>query len=98
MFVYELSSRGFEPSCSHLYILIFDQIFFSRQVKRLAIITHQDGIYELPRELPKDLRTLRKLRKISKMSIAQFFCENKSLVNTRKKSLEKQKLISAVLY
>ena len=36
--------------------LMFYQIFFSPQVKRLAIITYKHGIYELPQELPNDLR------------------------------------------
>ena len=31
-------------------------IFFSPKVKQSAIITYKYGIYELPRELPKDLR------------------------------------------
>ena len=32
------------------------QIFFSRQVKRWVIITNKHGIFELPHELPNDLR------------------------------------------
>ena len=35
---------------------MFYQIFLSPQVKRCAIITDKHGIYELPHELPKDLR------------------------------------------
>ena len=35
---------------------MFYQIFFSPQVKRCAIITYKHGIYELPHELPNDLR------------------------------------------
>ena len=35
---------------------MFYQIFLSVQVKRCAIITYKHGIYELPHELPKDLR------------------------------------------
>ena len=42
--------------------LMFYQVFFSPQVKRCAIITYKHGIYELPNELPKDLR----LRKFSR--------------------------------
>ena len=44
------------------------QIFLSRQVKRCAIITYKDGIYELSHELPNDLslRKLGNLRKASK--------------------------------
>ena len=39
------------------------QIFLSPQVKRWAIVTYKDGIYELPHELPNDLK-LRKTRKL----------------------------------
>ena len=35
---------------------MFYQILLSPQVKRLAIITYKYGIYELPHELPNDLR------------------------------------------
>ena len=37
-------------------MLMFYQIFLSPQVKRWAIINYEHGIYELPHELPKDLR------------------------------------------
>ena len=37
-----------------------EQIFFSPQVKRSVIISNKHNIYELPHELPNDLR-LRKL-------------------------------------
>ena len=40
--------------------LMFYQIFFSPQVKQSAIITYKHGMYELPHELPNDLR-LKKL-------------------------------------
>ena len=46
---------------------MFYQIFLSPQVKRCAIITYKHGIYELPYELPNDLR-LRKLENIRKLS------------------------------
>ena len=36
--------------------LMFCQIFLSPQVKRWSIITYKHGIYELPHELPNDLR------------------------------------------
>ena len=36
--------------------LMFYQIFLSSQMKRCAIITYKHGIYELPHELPNDLR------------------------------------------
>ena len=39
---------------------MFYEIFFSPQVKRCAIITYKHGIYELPHELPNNLRNRRK--------------------------------------
>ena len=51
---------------------MFYQIFLSPQVKRCAIITYKHGIYELPHELPNDLRLrkldLRKLGNLTKVS------------------------------
>ena len=35
---------------------MFYQIFLSPQVKRIVIISNEHGIYELPHELPNDLR------------------------------------------
>ena len=35
---------------------MFYQIFLSPQVKRCAIITYKNCIYELPHELPNELR------------------------------------------
>ena len=35
---------------------MFDQIFLPPQVKLCAITTEKHGIYELPQELPNDLR------------------------------------------
>ena len=47
------------------------QIFLSLQEKRYAIITYKHGMYELPHELPNDLRLreldLRKLGKCLKI-------------------------------
>ena len=40
---------------------MFYQILLSPQVERPAIITYKHGVYELPHELPNDLR-LRTLR------------------------------------
>ena len=37
-------------------ILMFDKIFVSPQVKRIVIISNKHGIYELPQELPNDVR------------------------------------------
>ena len=45
---------------------MFYQIFLSPQVKRYAIITYKHGIYELPYELPKNLR-LRKVLKLHRI-------------------------------
>ena len=36
--------------------LMVEQIFLSPQVKRSVIISNKHGIYELPHELPNDLR------------------------------------------
>ena len=36
--------------------LLLYQIFFSPQVQKSLIISNKHGIYELPDELPKDLR------------------------------------------
>ena len=35
---------------------MFHQIFLSSEVKKLEIITYKHGIYEMPRELAKNLR------------------------------------------
>ena len=35
---------------------MFYQIFLSPQVKCSAIISNKQGVYEVPHELPKDLR------------------------------------------
>ena len=52
---------------------MFYQIFLSPQVKRWAIITYKNGIYELPHELLDDLRLkdLRKSENIRKVSKRQ---------------------------
>ena len=48
---------------------MFYQIVLSPQVKRWTIITYTHGIYELPHELPNDLRLdLRKLGNMRKVS------------------------------
>ena len=42
-----------------IFIIFWDsqnQTFLSPQVKRCAIISSKHGIYELPQELPNDLR------------------------------------------
>ena len=39
---------------------MFYQIFLSPQVKRCAIITYKHGIYELPNELPNELKAIRR--------------------------------------
>ena len=45
---------------------MFDQIFFSPQVKRSVIISSKNGMYKNPHELPNNLR-LRKLGRIKKI-------------------------------
>ena len=45
---------------------MFYQIFLLPQVKQILIISNKHGIYELPHELPNDLR-LRKLKSIKKI-------------------------------
>ena len=47
---------------------MFDKIFVSPQVKRIVIISNKHGIYELPHELPNDLRKLGNIKKISKLN------------------------------
>ena len=47
---------------------MFYQIFLSPQVKQCAIITYKHDIQELLHELPNDLRLLRKLGNIKKVS------------------------------
>ena len=46
---------------------MFYQMFFSPQVKRCAIITYKQGIYELPHEFSNDLENVRKLSKPHRM-------------------------------
>ena len=45
---------------------MFYQTFLSPQVKRCAIITYKHGVYELPHELPNDLR-LRNYQELSEI-------------------------------
>ena len=47
-------------------LFMFYQIFVSPLVKRCAIITYKHGIYQLPQELPNDLRTT-KVSKLHRM-------------------------------
>ena len=53
-------------------IIFSDFLILSPQVKQSVIITNKHSIYELPHELPNDLRVKtqdpRKLGKISKIS------------------------------
>ena len=51
---------------------MFYQIFLSPQVKRWAIITYRHGMYELPHELPNDLR----LSRSAKMKVLLRLSEN----------------------
>ena len=48
-----------------LDFLMFYQILISPQVKRSAIVSKKDGIYEFPQEFPNDLRL--KCQEISKL-------------------------------
>ena len=45
---------------------MFYQIFLSPEVKRWAIITYKHRIYELPHELPNDLK-LGNIRKVPQL-------------------------------
>ena len=49
-------------------VLMFYQIFLSPQVKRRAITSNKQSVYELHYELPNDLRLLRKIKRISKLA------------------------------
>ena len=73
--------------------LIFYQILLSPKMKRCTIITYRHGIYELPHELPKDLKLrilgnweilAKCLHCIKWYSSAHSFCQNKNFVNTSK--------------
>ena len=60
---------------------MFYQIFLSPQVKRWAIITYKHGIYEVPHELPNDLRLrklgiIRKVSKLDRMKVLLILAEN----------------------
>ena len=48
---------------------MFDQIYLSAQGKRCAIISYKHDIYELPHELPNNLRKLGNIRKVSKLRL-----------------------------
>ena len=57
---------------------MFYHIFLSPQVKRWAIITYKHGIYDLPHELPSDLRiTSQEIRKYQESVVTP---QNDSLV------------------
>ena len=90
---------GTEYASTIIFIIFWDFLMFyqflcSLQVRRCAIISYKHGIYDLPHELPSNLK-LRILgnQKISGKSLNP---KNDSLVpnfvNTSKKTLEKQKL------
>ena len=44
--------------------MMFYQMFLSPQVEQWVIITYKHSIYELPNELPKDVRIRKDLRKL----------------------------------
>ena len=49
---------------SILRLLMFCQILLSKQVKRRAIVSNKDGIYEFPHELSTDFRKILGFRKL----------------------------------
>ena len=70
--------------------LMFYEIFYSPQVKGCAFITYKHGIYDLPHELPNDVRP-RKLGNTRKVSnfiewyhSVQSSCQNENFVNPSK--------------
>ena len=73
---------------------MFDQIFLSPQVKRSVIISNKDSIYELPLELPNDLRLrdqnqgviVKSQNFIELLPNALSFSQNENFVNTSKNS------------
>ena len=81
----------------------FDQIFLTPQVKGCAIITYKQGIYELPHELPNELRlrilgNIRKLSKLHRMiAHAQSPCQNESFVNTTRTLLKNRNYTFSVV-
>ena len=66
---FKASDAGYNQFHNILNLFNVYQIFFSPQVKQWAIITYKHGIYELPHELPNDLRLriLGNIRKVSKL-------------------------------
>ena len=74
---------------------MFDQIFLLPQMKRSVIVSNKHGIYELPHELPNDLRLrIFEIReneenvKTSENYILVPSPQNKSFVNASKKLLK----------
>ena len=76
---------------------MFYQIFLSPQVKRWSIITYNHGIYELPHELPNDLRfrilgnqeiSEKCLNLIESCPSAQSPLQKETFVNTSRKLLK----------
>ena len=73
---------------------MFYQIFLSPQVKRCAIITYKNGIYELPHELPHELPNDLRLTKYEQSvtwndsTVPSLPSQNKSFANTSKKLLK----------
>ena len=86
--------------------LMFQQIFLSPQVKRIMIISTKHVIYELPHELPNDLRIwilgknkiLRRSRIFTQLQpSAQSSSQNETFVNANKKLLKYLNKIFLVL-
>ena len=68
---------------------MFYEIFLSPQVKRIVIISNKHGIYELPHELPDDLR-LRilgnyEILRRSQRPSAQSSSQNENFLSTSQK-------------
>ena len=70
---------------------MFYQIFLSPQVKRCTIITYIHGTYELPHELPNDLRLkeVKKYQESVKMPLVYSLPAKMNTLSILAKALEK---------
>ena len=61
MVVNIFGNLDFDYNDGHNILKIFDTIpiFFPPQVKRSVIVSSKHGVYELPQELPNDLRLIK---------------------------------------
>ena len=60
---------------------MFYQIFLSPQVKRIVIVSNKYGIYELPHELPIDLRLRESEKDLEKLENLTKLGNNKKIPN-----------------